>query len=71
MTSTRADLAIAVIAHRQRGLFARGQALATGLSPRAIETRLASRQWSALAASVYALPRTGVLRERIHRRGQR
>ncbi len=56
MTSTTADHTVAVIAHRQRGAFSRGQALAAGLSPRAIDTRLAGRRWSALAASVYALP---------------
>jgi hypothetical protein len=56
MTSVHADLAIAVVAHRQRGVFSRAQALGAGLSSRAIETRVASRRWSTLAASVYALP---------------
>jgi hypothetical protein len=44
------------LANRQFGLVSRSQALAAGLSQRAIGRRLQSSQWERLYPSVYRLP---------------
>ncbi len=48
------DLAIAALARRQHGVWSRQQALAAGLSPTMIRTRLRHGTWVPLDAAVYA-----------------
>lgn len=50
------DLAISVLAARQRSVFSRAQALALGADDKLISRRLAQGRWIRLAPGVYGLP---------------